>query len=103
MYDFHRSLPGYRPSPLKRLSGLAGYLGISQVLIKDESHRFDLKAFKVLGASDAMAKCLGEVIGLGDDELTYPNIIAQKSAYGHLSFVAATDGNHGRAVAWAAK
>ncbi len=102
-YKFHRSLPGYRPSPLVRLSGLAGYLGINQLLIKDENLRFDLKAFKVLGASYAMAKCLGEVIGLKDDELTYNNIIAQKSAYHHLTFVTATDGNHGRAVAWTAK
>ncbi len=56
VYNFHRSLPGYRPSPLVRLSGLTGYLGIQQLLIKDENHRFDLKAFKVLGASYAMAK-----------------------------------------------
>ncbi len=103
VYNFHLSLPGYRPSPLVRLSGLAGYLGINQLSIKDENLRFDLKAFKVLGASYAMAKCLGEVIGLKDDELTYNNIIAHKSAYDHLTFVTATDGNHGRAVAWAAK
>ncbi len=103
VHNFHRSLPGYRPTPLVRLSGLAGYLGIQQLLIKDENLRFDLQAFKVLGASYAMAKCLGEVIGLKDDALTYNNIIAHKSAYDHLTFVTATDGNHGRAVAWAAK
>jgi len=103
VYHFHCSLPGYRPTPLVRLSALAGYLGIKELFVKDENHRFDVKAFKVLGASYAMAKCLGEVIGLGDDELTYPNIIARKPAYGHLTFVTATDGNHGRAVAWAAK
>ncbi|MCF8113988.1 MAG: diaminopropionate ammonia-lyase [Desulfotignum sp.] len=103
VYQFHCSLPGYRPSPLVRLPGLAGYLGINQLFVKDENYRFDLKAFKVLGASYAMAKCLGEVIGLKDDELTYQNIIAHKLAYDHLTFVTATDGNHGRAVAWAAK
>ncbi|MCF8090949.1 MAG: diaminopropionate ammonia-lyase [Desulfotignum sp.] len=103
VYQFHCSLPGYRPSPLVRLPGLAGYLGINQLFVKDENYRFDLKAFKVLGASYAMAKCLGEVIGLKDDELTYHNIIAHKLAYDHLTFVTATDGNHGRAVAWAAK
>jgi diaminopropionate ammonia-lyase len=103
VHDFHRTLPGYRPTPLVRLPGLAGYLGINQLWIKDENHRFDLKAFKVLGASYAMAKCLGDVIGLDDDELTYHNIIARKSAYDHITFVTATDGNHGRAVAWAAK
>lgn len=103
VYNFHRSLPGYRPTPLVRLPGLAGYLGIRELFVKDESLRFDLKAFKVLGASYAMAKCLGEMIGLKDDKLTYHNIVAQKSAYDHLTFVTATDGNHGRAVAWAAK
>ncbi|MDZ7665557.1 MAG: diaminopropionate ammonia-lyase [Desulfotignum sp.] len=103
VYHFHCSLPGYRPTPLVRLPALAGYLGIKELFVKDENHRFDLKAFKVLGASYAMAKCLGEVIGLGDDEVTYPNIIARKPAYEHLTFVTATDGNHGRAVAWAAK
>lgn len=103
VYDFHRSLPGYRPTPLVRLPGLAGYLGIKELLIKDENHRFDLKAFKVLGASYAMAKCLGEVIGLGDEDLTFQNIVVRKPAYDTLTFVTATDGNHGRAVAWAAK
>ena len=103
VYQFHRSLPGYRPTPLVGLPGLAGYLGIRELRIKDESRRFDLKAFKVLGASYAMAKCLGEVIGLKDEELTCQNIVARKSAYDHLTFVTATDGNHGRAVAWAAK
>ncbi|MFU8768989.1 MAG: diaminopropionate ammonia-lyase [Desulfotignum sp.] len=102
VYRFHRSLPGYRPTPLVGLPGLAGYLGIRELRIKDESRRFDLKAFKVLGASYAMAKCLGEVIGLKDEELTCQNIVARKSAYDHLTFVTATDGNHGRAVAWAA-
>lgn len=102
VHHFHRSLPGYRPTPLVSLPALAGYLGIKALFVKDENLRFDLKAFKVLGASYAMAKCLGEVIGLGDDELTYQNIMAQKSKYEHLTFVTATDGNHGRAVAWAA-
>jgi diaminopropionate ammonia-lyase len=103
VYDFHRSLPGYRPTPLVRLPGLAGHLGIRDLFVKDENHRFDLKAFKILGASYAMAKCLGEVIGLADEDLTFQNIVARKSVYDHLTFVTATDGNHGRAVAWAAK
>jgi diaminopropionate ammonia-lyase len=103
VYDFHRSLPGYRPTPLVRLPGLAGYLGIRELWIKDENHRFDLKAFKVLGASYAMAKCLGAVIGLSDEDVTFQNIVVRKPAYDNLTFVTATDGNHGRAVAWAAK
>ena len=103
VHHFHQSLPDYRPTPLVRLPGLAGYLGIRDLHVKDENLRFDLKAFKILGASYAMAKCLGEMAGLGDEDLTFHNIVARKAAYEHLTFVTATDGNHGRAVAWAAK
>jgi len=100
---FHRSLPGYKPTPLINLSQLATQLGIKTILVKDESHRFDLNAFKVLGASYAIAKHLGEILGLKNDELTLDKILADKSKYENIIFVTATDGNHGRAVAWAAK
>ncbi len=100
---FHSSLPNYTPTPLVRLSKLASHLGISELLVKDESHRFDLNAFKVLGASYAIAKYLGEILKLKKDELTFSHIFAEKSKYEHVTFVTATDGNHGRAVAWSAK
>ncbi len=100
---FHNSLPNYTPTPLVKLSRLASRLGIKELLIKDESHRFDLKAFKVLGASYAIAKYLGEILELKDDELTFGKILAKQSRYKNITFVAATDGNHGRAVAWSAK
>lgn len=100
---FHRSLPNYIPTPLIKLSGLASRLGIRELLIKDESHRFDLNAFKVLGASYAIAKYLGGILDLKDDELTFSKILAEQSRYKHVTFVTATDGNHGRAVAWSAK
>ena len=48
---FHQSLPGYLPTPLVNLEELASRLGIDALMIKDESQRFGLKAFKVLGAS----------------------------------------------------
>lgn len=100
---FHSSLPNYTPTPLVRLSKLASHLGISEILVKDESHRFDLNAFKVLGASYAIAKHLGKLLKLKKDELTFSRISAEKSKYEHITFVTATDGNHGRAVAWSAK
>lgn len=103
VWKFHKSLPKYAPTPLVKLSRLASRLGIKELLIKDESHRFDLNAFKVLGASYAIAKYLGEITGLKDDELTYSKLIAEKSSYQHVVFVTATDGNHGRAVAWSAQ
>jgi diaminopropionate ammonia-lyase len=100
---FHSSLPNYTPTPLVKLSRLAIWLGIEELLIKDESHRFDLNAFKVLGASYAIAKYLGKILELKDDELTFGKILAKQSRYKNITFVTATDGNHGRAVAWSTK
>lgn len=76
---FHRSLPGYAPTPLVDLPALAEELDVGRVLVKDESSRFGLPAFKVLGASWAIRNVLDRQPGA------------------HL--VTATDGNHGRAVA----
>jgi len=101
--NFHKSLPNYKPTPLISLSSLAKNLGIKELLIKDESKRFDLKAFKILGASYAMAKTLGRILHLDKDELEFNHILSKKSHYEKTTFVTATDGNHGCAVAWAAK
>ena len=101
--DFHKSLPGYKPTPLVRLSSLADKLGIDKLLVKDESQRFDLNAFKVLGASYAIARVLGNKLNLSDDELTFERIVSEKSKFQKITFATATDGNHGRAVAWTAE
>jgi diaminopropionate ammonia-lyase len=103
VFNFHSSLPKYEPTPLVKLSSLAGYLGIKEILIKDESKRFDLNAFKVLGASYAIAKYLGDLLELSEEELSFNKIFENKPKYRHITFVTATDGNHGRAVAWSAK
>ncbi|HZG82930.1 MAG TPA: diaminopropionate ammonia-lyase [Brevibacillus sp.] len=101
---FHRTFPDYQPTPLVGLPGLAAKLGIRQLLVKDESHRFGLNAFKVLGASYAMARYLCERLGISIEEadFTYMRSEEVKRQLGELTFVTATDGNHGRAVAWAA-
>jgi len=78
--EFHRGLPGYQPSALVEAPALAAELGVGRVLVKDESNRFGLPAFKILGASWAVERALAEAT-----EVT--------------ALVAATDGNHGRAVA----
>jgi len=103
VFNFHSSLPKYESTPLVKLSSLAGYLGIKEIFVKDESKRFDLNAFKVLGASYAIAKYLGDLLELSEEELTFNKIFENKSKYRHITFVTATDGNHGRAVAWSAK
>ena len=82
---FHASLADYRPTPLHSLPGMARDLDLGGIFVKDESHRLGLNAFKVLGASWAAHRYF-ERNGGGADTLA-----------------AATDGNHGRAVAWAAR
>ncbi|KAI9870607.1 MAG: hypothetical protein M1830_004052, partial [Pleopsidium flavum] len=98
---FHRSLPGYAPTPLTSLKSIAEQLGVKHVLMKDESHRFDLKAFKILGASwgayRALAQRLGLPLTVSIRELGLAARIAD------IKLFAATDGNHGRAVARMAK
>jgi len=101
--QFHNELPNYAPTPLVNLSQLASHLKIKQLVVKDESQRFDLNAFKVLGASYAIAKYLTQLLGLADSEVAFDKIIANKAQYENVTFVTATDGNHGRAVAWVTK
>ena len=67
--SFHQSLPGYSPSPLVNLGELASMLGIEALMVKDESRRFDLKAFKVLGASYAIAKEIKQYLSFGEKKL----------------------------------
>ncbi len=93
---FHESLPGYGPTPLRSLSGLAEHLGLKGLYVKDESFRFGLNAFKGLGGSYALAMVIGERLGIAPEE-------ASHVPEGSFTFVTATDGNHGRGVAWAAK
>jgi diaminopropionate ammonia-lyase len=100
---FHRSLPAYRPTPLVPLPALAQRMGLGGIWIKDESRRFGLKAFKALGASYAvcatLAKRLGMMPPLDFKDFIQPNLRARLSA---CTLVAASDGNHGAAVAWMA-
>ena len=102
---FHKTIPGYAPTPLVSLDHLARKLGVTQVLVKDESKRFGLNAFKALGGSYAMARCLGQRLGWPEEKLTFEALMAPevREKLGELTFVTATDGNHGRGVAWAAR
>jgi len=91
---FHRALPGYAPTPLTEVPALAAELGVGRLLVKDESSRLGLPAFKVLGASWAVARLLAPDGGPRDlDELRAA--VARRP----VTLVTATDGNHGRAVA----
>ena len=74
VYKFHKSLPGYKPTPLVNLKNYSSQIGIKNCLIKDESKRLGLNAFKVLGASYAMAHEIKEILGLEETELSYDSI-----------------------------
>lgn len=102
---FHAGLPGYQPTPLVKLNGLAEKLGVGAVWVKDESKRFGLNAFKALGGSYAMGEYLAKKLGKPIEELTFEELCSPqaKRALGDITFVTATDGNHGRGVAWSAR
>lgn len=61
--SFHGSFPQYSITPLAQLDGMAQYLGLAGVYVKDESYRFGLNAFKVLGGSFAMARYIAGEMG----------------------------------------
>ena len=73
--NFHRTIPGYEPTPLVSLPALARELGVAKLWVKDESKRFGLNAFKALGGSWAIARWMGEKLGLEGDELTFLSLI----------------------------
>jgi len=83
---FHAGLPGYSPTPLTEVPAIASELGVGRAFVKDESARMGLAAFKVLGASWAVHQ-----------------VLSRRPAADQVTLVAATDGNHGRALAWMAR
>ena len=101
---FHRSFPQYSITPLAKLDGMASELGLGGVYVKDESYRFGLNAFKVLGGSFAMGRYIAQQMGRDVGEMTYEYLTspAFREEFGQATFFTATDGNHGRGVAWAA-
>lgn len=99
--DFHRKMPGYEPTPLVSLKGLAHHLGLKNVFVKDESKRFGLNAFKVLGGSYALAKALANHIGIDFSDFDFNTVLSVLEE--PLTFITATAGNHGTGIAWAAR
>ncbi len=101
---FHRRIPGYSVSPLKRLEAAERELGVGSVWVKDESDRFGLPAFKVLGASWAVYRKLAEEFGVRDDDWWSLEQLNERILRPpDLELVTATDGNHGRGVARVAR
>ena len=128
--SFHSTFPGYAPTPLAELDTLAETLGIAGMYVKDESYRFGLNAFKGLGGSYSLgcyiAKKLGKEMseptvaaapgkemsepvssdsaGGKTQAISFSDITSEETRrkLGEITFVTATDGNHGRGVAWTA-
>jgi diaminopropionate ammonia-lyase len=99
---FHSSFKEYKATPLISLNKLAEYLGIKNIYVKDESYRFNLNSFKVLGGTYAIARSLSEKLGLDKIDFELLKSKKVKEKLGEIIFITATDGNHGKGIAWAA-
>lgn len=100
--DEIRRWPGYAPTPLVALDGLAAAACVGQVFYKDESHRFTLNSFKALGGAYAVLRLLKSRLPAG---VTTDDLLAgrYREAVADITVCCATDGNHGRSVAWGAR
>jgi len=102
--SFHKQIPAFRMSPLKRLSNLSTRLGLGGIWVKDESARLNQGSFKVLGGSYALYQIIKRRLGRENEELPFEELTSKriKDQLGDLVFATATDGNHGRGIAWSA-
>jgi len=103
---FHRIIKGYKPTPLVSIQKTAEKLGVNEILVKDESKRFGVNAFKPLGASYAIYKIIEREWKRKFRKTFKKEFLFDKelmNKLGKFVFSAASDGNHGKAVAWTAK
>lgn len=102
--EFHKSFPEYEVTPLADLKNLASQLGVGRICVKDESYRFGLNAFKALGGSYAIGKYIAKQLDMDISELSFEKMVSPeiREKLGDITFITATDGNHGRGVAWTA-
>lgn len=96
---FHSGIPGYTPTRSIELPELAERLNVGRVFVKEEAARLGLPAFKILGASYAVSRALSARFDRPGSTLSVEQLRREAAARPPLRLVAATDGNHGRAVA----
>lgn len=103
--NYHKSFKEYSETKLYDLKNYSEKIGVKNVFVKDESTRFNLNAFKVLGASFAIGKYIAQAIGRDISEIDsdYLKGGEWKKTLEDMILVSTTDGNHGRGVAWTAK
>lgn len=105
-YRFHTQIPDYKRTPLAEMNKPGPVPGIKSLIVKNEALRFDVKAFKPLGASYAVFHYLKEKYRTGKGAELNIDIMVNHEKLDTMpvtTFCAATDGNHGRAVAWTAR
>jgi diaminopropionate ammonia-lyase len=98
--------PGYRKTPLVELTGLADRLSIADIFYKDEAGRFGLGSFKALGGAYAVLRVLQRVLEKAGVTVSGGAALASGRFSAHtrpVTVTCATDGNHGRSVAWGAR
>lgn len=100
---FHRQIPDYHMTPLVALPNLAQLLGLGGIYVKNESERLRMSSFKVMGGSYAIYRLVKKLLGKENEDLSYEYLISKEchDALGDIVFCSATDGNHGRGLAWA--
>lgn len=102
---FHREIPGYKVTPLRSLENLSNMIGLGGIYVKDEAQRLTLNSFKVMGGSFAIFRLIEKKLGLSDDQMSYEYLLSpecHKRIEG-LVITSATDGNHGKGIAWASR
>lgn len=98
---FHCQIDGYQPTPLVSLPLLANRLGVKSILVKDESKRFGLNAYKTLGGSYALGRLLAKHLNIDIADIDLATVASKLNK--PLVVSTATAGNHGTGVAWAAQ
>ena len=102
--NLHKTFPGYCITPLAHFADTAKEFGCGEIYVKDESYRFGLNAFKGLGGSYCLGRYLARLMNKDMAEVSFDMLKSEetKQQTGEITFVTATDGNHGRGIAWAA-
>lgn len=100
---FHRQIPDYNMTPLVALPNLAQLLGVGGIYVKNEAERLRMSSFKVMGGSYAIYRLVRKLLGREGEDLSFEYLTSKEchDALGDVVFCSATDGNHGRGLAWA--
>lgn len=103
--NFMKSLTEYEKTPLVNLKNLAEKFSVKKIYVKDESKRMGLNAFKGIGVFYGVMKVICEKFKLDFNSITFTDLLKEplKEKIQSLTFIAATDGNHGKGLAWVSK